>query len=103
MSAIQLDILTPPTYRNVLTSLQGTRWRKNGIAPRYGKFFPPFYLPDCKGDADVTCMGISRFMISLADLEKSGISGSWGIFALATANKIEEHFEFSTRTWKGKC
>ena len=33
------EILTPPTYRNVLISLQGTIWRQNEIVPRYGKFF----------------------------------------------------------------
>ena len=32
------EILTRSTYRNVLTSLQGTKWRQNGIVPRYGKF-----------------------------------------------------------------
>jgi hypothetical protein len=42
------EILTRPTYRNVLTSLQGTIWRENGIVPRYGKFsiILILYLPD---------------------------------------------------------
>jgi hypothetical protein len=34
------EILTRPTNRNVLISLQGTIWRQNGIVPRYSKFFP---------------------------------------------------------------
>jgi hypothetical protein len=42
------EILMRPTYRNVLTSLQDTIQRQNGIVPRYSKFsiILSLYLPD---------------------------------------------------------
>ena len=46
-------ISTRATFRNVLTSLKGTRQNQNRIAPRYGKYIG-LYLPDYRPFAATT-------------------------------------------------